>query len=212
MTLPPGRARLGTKPTPTGSPGLAITMGTVVVTFLAANADGVSVATIKSTLRRTRSVANSSRRLGPLPSAKRYSMAMFFPSVHPSLLSSCRNAFTRTELPEAVLPSRKPMRQIFPVCCAWTEPQSAQSMAQRIRTAICFFMSFEVSNVGSLLDDLVRSCQHVWRNRQADLFGGFEIDNEFKLRRLLNWKFAWLGSFENLVYVACGAAVTLGFV
>ena len=51
-------------------------------------------------------------------SANRYSMVIFFPSIHPSLLSSCRNASTRAALPEAVLASRKPMRKIFPVCCA----------------------------------------------------------------------------------------------
>ena len=39
MTLPPGRARLATKPAPTGSAALTITMGMVVVAFLAANAD-----------------------------------------------------------------------------------------------------------------------------------------------------------------------------
>ena len=38
VTLPPGRARLATKPAPTGSPALAITMGMVVVAFFAANA------------------------------------------------------------------------------------------------------------------------------------------------------------------------------
>ena len=40
VTLPPGRARLATKPAPTGSAAFAITMGMVVVAFLAANAGG----------------------------------------------------------------------------------------------------------------------------------------------------------------------------
>ena len=62
VTLPPGRARLVTKPTLTGSPGFAITMGMFVVAFLAANADGVSVPTIRSTFRRTRSAASSGKR------------------------------------------------------------------------------------------------------------------------------------------------------
>ena len=35
------------------------------------------------------------------------------------------------------------------------------------------------------LDHLIRSRQHVRRNRQADLLGGFQIDDELKLRRLL---------------------------
>ena len=66
------------------------------------------------------------------------------------------------------------MRKIFPVCCASTEPQSAKSMAQRVRTAILFFMSFAVSNVEPLLNDFVRPRQHVRRNRQADLLSRFQ--------------------------------------
>ena len=108
VTLPPGRARLATKPAPTGSPLLAITIGIVAVAFLAANAGGGPVATIRSTLRRIRSAASSGRRSGLL-SAKRYSMRIFFPSIQPSLLSSCRNASTMTAIPEALLGSRKPM-------------------------------------------------------------------------------------------------------
>ena len=41
-------------------------------------------------------------------------MVMFFPSIHPSLLSSCRNTSKRPALAAAVLLSRKPMRKIFP--------------------------------------------------------------------------------------------------
>jgi hypothetical protein len=41
VTLPPGRARFATNPAATGSPLLVITMGMVVVAFLAANAGGV---------------------------------------------------------------------------------------------------------------------------------------------------------------------------
>ena len=64
MTLPPGRARLATRPAATGSTPLAITIGMVVVAFLAANAAGVDVTTIRSTLRRTKSAASSGRRSG----------------------------------------------------------------------------------------------------------------------------------------------------
>ena len=117
VTLPPGRARLATRPSPTGSAAFVITMGMVVVAFFAANAAGPPVTTIRSTLRRTRSAASSGRRSG-FCSPNRYSMVIFFPSIHPSLLSSCRNASKRTALPEALLASRKPMRKIFPGCCA----------------------------------------------------------------------------------------------
>ena len=43
VTLPPGRARLATKPSPTGSPTVTITMGMVVVALFAANTGRVSV-------------------------------------------------------------------------------------------------------------------------------------------------------------------------
>ena len=62
VTLPPGRARLATKPAPTGSPAFVITMGMVVVALFAANAVGRPVTTIRSTLRRTKSAASSGRR------------------------------------------------------------------------------------------------------------------------------------------------------
>ena len=91
VTLPPGRARLATKPAPTGSAALVITMGMVVVALFAANAAVPPVTTIRSTLRRTKSAASSGRR-SFFCSANRYSMVIFFPSIHPSLLSSCRNA------------------------------------------------------------------------------------------------------------------------
>ena len=147
VTLPPGRARLATRPSPTGSAAFAITMGMVVVAFFAANAGGPPVATIRSTLRRTRSAASSGRR-SSFCSANRYSMVIFFPSIHPSLLSSCRNASTRTALPQAVLSSRKPMRKIFPACCARAGKGRAKSIEQKARRVIflrmgvcrdCFF-------------------------------------------------------------------------
>ena len=70
-------------------------MGMVVVAFFAANGVGPPETTIRSTFRRTRSAASSGRRSG-FCSANRYSMVIFFPSIHPSLLSSCRNASKRT--------------------------------------------------------------------------------------------------------------------
>ena len=41
VTLPPGRARLATRPAPTGSAELVITIGMVVVALFAANATDV---------------------------------------------------------------------------------------------------------------------------------------------------------------------------
>src|SRR5262249_12013904 len=55
----------------------------------------------------------------------------------------------------------------------------------------------------ALLDHLIRSVQHRLRNRQADLLGCFEIDNEIELLWLLHREVGGLGSFQNLIYV-CG--------
>jgi hypothetical protein len=53
VMLPPGRARLATKPCPTGSLTLAKTMGMVWVACLSAATIGVLLATIRSGLART---------------------------------------------------------------------------------------------------------------------------------------------------------------
>ena len=68
VRFPPGLARLAIKPVPTGSPTGAMTIGISRVAFFAAIADGVSEATMMSTLARTRSVASSgSRFASPSP-------------------------------------------------------------------------------------------------------------------------------------------------
>jgi hypothetical protein len=57
--LPPGRARLATKPVPTGSPVLTNTIGITDVACLAASVPGVASARMTSTLSRTNSAAKS---------------------------------------------------------------------------------------------------------------------------------------------------------
>ena len=47
----------------------------------------------------------------------------------------------------------------------------------------------------------VGSCQHSLWDREADLLGGFQIDQEFKLRRLLDRQIGWLAAFQNLVHL-----------
>ena len=130
VTLPPGRARLATRPSPTGSPAFAITMGMVVVAFFAANAGGPAVTTIRSTLRRTKSAASSGRR-SDFCSANRYSMVKFFPSIHPSLLSSCRNASTRTALPDSSAYIQETDAEDFPCLLRMAAERGARSREHR---------------------------------------------------------------------------------
>ena len=72
VTLPPGWARLGTTPCPTGSPIAPMTIGMVLVARFASSAASVPQVRMTLTLRATRSSANSRNRWFR-PSAYRYS-------------------------------------------------------------------------------------------------------------------------------------------
>jgi hypothetical protein len=62
VTLPPGCARLDTRPAPTGSPALVMTIGIVVVACLAAEGPGEPWDTMTSTFSRTSSAAKPGSR------------------------------------------------------------------------------------------------------------------------------------------------------
>jgi hypothetical protein len=59
VTLPPGRFRLATRPSSTGSLLVVKTMGIVVIAAFATRFAGVLVAAITATRPRTRSAANA---------------------------------------------------------------------------------------------------------------------------------------------------------
>ena len=98
--------------------------------------------------------------------------------------------------------------EIFPGCCASAEEQSGKSIAQRAKTMTVFLIAFFLFDLLVTLvfsfDHFIRSRQHIRRNRQADLLGGFEIDDESNFR-LLHGKIGGLGAFQNLVDVNRGA-------
>src|ERR1043166_5463924 len=193
-------------------------MGMVLVAFLAANEDGVSVATIRSTLRRTKSAASSGSRLVPLLSANRCSMVIFLPSIQPNLLNSCRNAAKSPAIPEAVLESRKPMRTTFRVCCAHADEQGAKSMEHRAKSKapsvrivafmfifvfgfvlVCPLFNFSFLIFNFLPDHLICPIEHRLWNCHADLLRCFQIDHQLKFCRLLDRKVGGLAAFENSV-------------
>ena len=70
MTLPPGRARLATRPLPTGSGAIAKTMGMTAVACFNVGTASPDV-TMTSTFSRANSAAISATRSGR-PSAQRY--------------------------------------------------------------------------------------------------------------------------------------------
>jgi len=62
------------------------------------------------------------------------------------------------------------------------------------------FNSILTSPLGFLtsFDHLIRSHQHIRRNRQADLLGGFEVYYQLKLRGLLDGRSAGFAPFKIL--------------
>ena len=119
----------------------------------------------------------------------------------------------RDEPAEGEAELRYPIRGTFVGCCASADTQSAKSMVQSVRTLIFLVMFFSALSTRHStldtrpfsLDHLVRPIQQRLRDRQADLLCRLEIDDELKLRRLLDGQVSGLGAFENPVHVVGGA-------
>jgi hypothetical protein len=90
VKLAPGRLRLATSPSRTGSVPVANTTGTVVATAFAANAPAV-LATITAACRSIRSVTKAGSR-SLRPSAQRCSITTLRPSTKPASVRPRRNA------------------------------------------------------------------------------------------------------------------------
>src|SRR5690242_14623127 len=61
-------------------------------------------------------------------------------------------------------------------------------------------------------DHPIRPRQHIGWNYEADLLGGFEIDYQLELSRLLDGKISGLGAFDNFVYINRRAAKNVIFI
>ena len=116
VILPPGRFRLATSSTATGSAAVTKTIGIVAVAAFAASAGGVPATTITPTCRRTRSVANTGSR-SFWPSAQRYSIFTLPPSTGPVSLRPWWNARRRLAERSGASLLKKPITGIAD-CCA----------------------------------------------------------------------------------------------
>src|ERR1051325_5460242 len=99
--------------------------------------------------------------------------------------------------------SRNPIRGTLPFCWASAKRNETSVKTMSSQTGfVCMVLCFpgvEQCKVASSPNYLVRSGQHVRRNRQANLLGGFQIDHQLESGRLLDGQFGRLGSFEDLV-------------
>src|SRR5262249_62018864 len=85
-------------------------------------------------------------------------------------------------LEESELPLRYPIRGIFFGCCASAKEALDSRVAAKRQIIIFMF----IVSASRLSNHPIRPCQHIRRNRQADLLGGFQIDDELELLRLLH--------------------------
>jgi len=92
VMFPPGRARLATRPTPTGSPTATMTMGIELVSCLTARVTCVPGVTMTSTFSRTRLRAISRTRSSRSGEKDRQSTAIFWPILYPPSRSPFSNA------------------------------------------------------------------------------------------------------------------------
>src|ERR1044071_7894703 len=96
-----------------------------------------------------------------------------------------------------------PMRGIVPGRCA-----SAGSGARSIAIAAMkspLFMRLRNVSENSSLDHSIRSRQHVWWNRKADLLGGFQIDHQLELSRLFHWQVGRFRAPKDFVDEVCSS-------
>src|SRR5262245_54712872 len=116
VALAPGRAKLATIPSLTGSEPTPKTIGIVAVAALAASVGTLPVVAITATCRCKRSASNFGKR-SCWPSSQWYSTVTFWPSMVPVSLRPLRNAATYGALPSPD-PSRINPTTGSAGCCA----------------------------------------------------------------------------------------------
>ena len=117
VTLPPGRAKLATRPLPIGSFAAANIIGMIDVACFAAITAAVEYVMMTSTLSRTNSAAISVKRSGR-PSAQRTSSTTVRPSIQPSSRSRWTKAGTHCPWTAGAPELSNPIFGNFPDCCA----------------------------------------------------------------------------------------------
>src|SRR5262249_48876255 len=179
-------------------------MGIVEVASLTTRVTMSPPETMTSTLSCTSSAASSGSR-SSFSSADRYSMTMFFPSTYPRSRKPCRNASTRDEIVELETETkvRNPIRGTF---CASAKGVVDSRVAANRQTIIFVF----IVSALRLSNHSIRPCQHVRRDREADLLGCLQIDHQLELNRLLNGEIGGFGAFQNLVRVGGGTSEHFG--
>ena len=198
VMLPPGRARLATSPSPTGSDITGTTIGIVRVACWAARACGVAKATMRSTFMRTRSFARLVKR-SCLPSADRYSMMNILPLDIAQLAHALQEGiarlakFGRVERCGGQETDARHFRRLLGVRRKRPRQRRAAKKSDELPP-----LSF---------NHLISPREKCRRDGQAERLGSLEVDHELKFGGLLDRQISRLRTHQYQVHLPSGTPV-----
>src|SRR5437899_5108929 len=79
-------------------------------------------------------------------------------------------------------------------------PQPGRTLGMPFILGLLSFLTLSDDTKPGLLDDLIRPPQQRVRDRQAERLGSLEVDDELKLRRLLDGEVARFGALQDLIH------------
>ena len=183
VMFPPGCARLATKPLRTGSPTPIITIGIVVVAFLAAWTTGVARTTMMIDFQ-------PDQLLGQLRKILHLACGstVFDSDVSSLIVAQVAQTLQKDQLKRIGTGNQcqePDLRDFFRLLRLGSKAKrkeyGAKSKGRNIFLSQVFFSVWiHLTLAPFSLDHPVRSRQQIWWNRQADLLGRFEINHQLK--------------------------------
>src|SRR4029453_18835001 len=81
---------------------------------------------------------------------------------------------------------------------------------RKIRNPKLYLASLLTFHASRLFNDSIRPCQHVRRDRQRNLLGGYQVDDQFKLSRSLYRQVGRFRTLKDLIHIDRSAPILVG--